>query len=137
MKICDTPLRYEIKYLNQNNISQIIATIKDISKGLKSEAFVYLDVQPYDTSWVQVVNEIEDTPFVKCIVTIRQDDWNRCFNKVNTNLHYSTLAVDLTEFEAKDILIICVKEVYAVLKYLKMLGMIVDTLKHYLNMCIS
>ena len=41
LKICDTPLRYEIKYLNQNNISQIIATIKDISKGLKSEAFVY------------------------------------------------------------------------------------------------
>lgn len=103
LKICGTPLRYEIKYLNQNNISQIIATIKDISKGLKSEAFVYIDVQPYDTSWVQVVNEIEDTPFVKCIVTIRQDDWNRCFNKVNTNLHYSTLAVDLTESEARDI----------------------------------
>lgn len=103
LKICDTPLRYEIKYLNQNNISQIIATIKDISKGLKSEAFVYLDVQPYDTSWVQLINEIENTPYVKCIVTIRQDDWNRCFNKVNTNLHYSTLAVDLTEFEAKDI----------------------------------
>ena len=103
LKICDTPLRYEIKYLNQNNISQIIATIKDISKGLKSEAFVYLDVQPYDTSWVQLINEIENTPYVKCIVTIRQDDWNRCINKVNTNLHYSTLAVDLTEFEAKDI----------------------------------
>ena len=103
LKICGTPLRYEIKYLNQNNISQIIATIKDISKGLKSEAFVYLDVQPYDTSWVQLINEIENTPYVKCIVTIRQDDWNRCFNKVNTNLHYSTLAVDLTEFEAKDI----------------------------------
>ena len=103
LKICDTPLRYEIKYLNQNNISQIIATIKDISKGLKSEAFVYLDVQPYDTSWVQLINEIENTPYVKCIVTIRQDDWNRCFNKVNKNLHYSTLAVDLTEFEAKDI----------------------------------
>ena len=103
LKICDTPLRYEIKYLNQNNISQIIATIKDISKGLKSEAFVYLDVQPYDISWVQLINEIENTPYVKCIVTIRQDDWNRCFNKVNTNLHYSTLAVDLTEFEAKDI----------------------------------
>ena len=103
LKICDTPLRYEIKYLNQNNISQIIATIKDISKGLKSEAFVYLDVQPYDTSRVQLINETENTPYVKCIVTIRQDDWNRCFNKVNTNLHYSTLAVDLTEFEAKDI----------------------------------
>ena len=103
LKICGTPLRYEIKYLNQNNISQIIATIKDISKGLKSEAFVYLDVLPYDTSWVQLINEIENTPYVKCIVTIRQDDWNRCFNKVNTNLHYSTLAVDLTEFEAKDI----------------------------------
>lgn len=103
LKICGTPLRYEIKYLNQNNISQIIATIKDISKGLKSEAFVYLDVQPCDTSWVQLINEIENTPYVKCIVTIRQDDWNRCFNKVNTNLHYSTLAVDLTEFEAKDI----------------------------------
>ena len=103
LKICGCPLRYEIKYVNQNNISQIIATVNDISKGLKSEAFVYLDVQPYDTSWIQVVNEIEDTPFVKCIVTIRQDDWNRCFNKINTNLHYSTLAVDLTEFEAKDI----------------------------------
>lgn len=103
LKICGCPLRYEIKYVNQNNISQIIATIKNISKGLKSEAFVYVDVQPYDTSWIQVVNEIEDTPFVKCIVTIRQDDWNRCFNKINTNLHYSTLAVDLTEFEAKDI----------------------------------
>ena len=103
LKICGTPLRYEIKYLNQNNISQIIATIKDISKGLKSEAFIYLDVLPYDTSWVQVVNEIENTPYVKCIVTIRQDDWNRCVNKVNTYLHYSTLAVDLTEFEAKDI----------------------------------
>lgn len=71
-------------------------------------------MQPYDTSWVQLINEIENTPYVKCIVTIRQDDWNRCFNKVNTNLHYSTLAVDLTEFEAKDILIIYVKEVYAV-----------------------
>ena len=103
LKICGCPLRYEIKYVNQNNISQIIATVKDVSKGLKSEAFVYLDVQPYDTSWIQVVNEIEDTPFVKCIVTIRQDDWNRCFNKVNTNLHYSTLAVDLTESEARDI----------------------------------
>ena len=103
LKICGCPLRYEIKYVNQNNISQIIATVKDISKGLKSEAFVYLDVQPYDTSWIQVVNEIEDTPFVKCIVTIRQDDWNRCFNKVNTNLNYSTLAVDLTESEARDI----------------------------------
>ena len=103
LKICSSPLRYEIKYVNQNNISQIIATIKDISKGLKSEAFVYLDVQPYDASWIQVINEIEDTPFVKCIVTIRQDDWNRCFNKINTNLHYSTLAVDLTESEARDI----------------------------------
>lgn len=103
LKICGCPLRYEIKYVNQNNISQIIATVKDISKGLKSEAFVYLDVRPYDTSWIQVVNEIEDTPFVKCIVTIRQDDWNRCFNKVNTNLNYSTLAVDLTESEARDI----------------------------------
>lgn len=103
LKICGTPLRYEIKYVNRNNISQIIATIKDISKGLKSEAFVYLDVLPYDTSWIQVVNEIEDTPFVKCLVTIRQDDWNRCKNKVNEKLHYSTLALDLTESEAKDI----------------------------------
>lgn len=103
LKICGCPLRYEIKYVNQNNISQIIATIKDISKGLKSEAFVYLDVQPYDTSWIQVINEIENTPYVKCIVTIRQDDWNRCFNKVNTTLHFSTLAVDLTESEARDI----------------------------------
>ena len=103
LKICGCPLRYEIKYVNQNNISQIIATIKDISKGLKSEAFVYLDVLPYDTSWIQVVNEIEDTPFIKCLVTIRQDDWNRCKNKVNEKLHYSTLALDLTESEAKDI----------------------------------
>ena len=103
LKICGTPLRYEIKYVNQNNISQIIATIKDISKGLKSEAFVYLDVLPYDTSWIQVVNEIEDTPFVKCLVTIRQDDWNRCKNKVNEKFHYSTLVLELTESEAKDI----------------------------------
>lgn len=64
LKICGTPLRYEIKYVNRNNISQIIATTKDISKGLKSEAFVYLDVLPYDTSWIQVVNEIEDTPLL-------------------------------------------------------------------------
>lgn len=103
LKICGTPLRYEVKYINQNNISQIIATIKDLSKGLKSTAFVYLDVQPYDTSWIQVVNEIEDVANVKCLVTIRQDDWNRCFNLVNANLHYSTLALDLTESEAKDI----------------------------------
>lgn len=103
LKICGTPLRYEVKYINQNNISQIIATIKDLSKGLKSTAFVYLDVQPYDTSWIQVVNEIEDVANVKCLVTIRQDDWNRCFNLVNANLHYSALTLDLTEQEARDI----------------------------------
>lgn len=103
LKICDTPLRYEIKYINQNNISQIIATIKDVSKGLKSDAFVYIDVMPSDNSWVSIVNEIENVPYIRCVVTIRQDDWNRCCNKIRTDLHYSTLFLDLTEHEAKDI----------------------------------
>ena len=94
---------YEIRNCNSNNISEVLATIETLTDKSPSKIVLYIDVQPSNSEWVQIVSAVADLKGVQCLVTIRQEDWNQHKNGLLQNISVAELEVSMNESEALDI----------------------------------
>lgn len=94
-------LIYQIKSKERDAL-RIINTLNSISNSIDDKIAIFIDVEPSDTVWREIVKEISRYPKFNVLVTIREEDWER--NKLyGADLRYSEIKLSLNKEEAEKI----------------------------------
>lgn len=97
------PYTYEIIGIGDKSHAQKIRnSLSGIAKSTDSQLMIYIDVEPGDMLWVDVVKAISVYPNFKILVTIREEDWKRSI-LTGADLTFEDIELELTELEAKEI----------------------------------
>lgn len=84
--------------LTNKFIQSIIAATKDINASV-----VFLvHVQPNTVEWIKVVREFSNTPSIRFLVTIREEDWRRAM-ATGINFLFESIELNLNRTEAETI----------------------------------
>lgn len=69
---------YELKQLpeNINKIYEVIETLEGISKGIRFPITIYIDIEPGNKEWINILIELSTNKHFNFLVTIREEDWN-------------------------------------------------------------
>jgi hypothetical protein len=96
-------LAYELVPLEniQSTLEQIQA-LKAFSKSLEIPILLYIDVQPGNQNWTQILSEFAYSKVFKFIITIREEDWNRTNDK-GVTFPFKDLELGLDKYEAEQI----------------------------------
>lgn len=93
-------LAFEIKDCNTENITEITASLLAIAKGLRIPALFYFDVNPSNQEWIKAISVLSGRELVRCIVTMRQEDWNVQKPRILSTFKVEDILLDLNEKEA-------------------------------------
>ncbi|MFA0834630.1 MAG: hypothetical protein ACC609_11550 [Methanobacterium formicicum] len=94
-------LTYQIKS-KERDAFKIIRTLNAISKSIDDHIAVFIDVEPTDNVWQEIVKEISRYQKFDILVTIREEDWNRS-SLSSVDLFYSEMELSLNKEEAEEI----------------------------------
>lgn len=94
-------LTYQIKSKERDAL-KIIRTLNAISKSIDDHIAIFIDVEPTDNVWQEIVKEISRYPKFDILVTIREEDWNRS-SLSSVDLFYSEMELSLNKEEAEEI----------------------------------
>lgn len=83
------------------DVLPIITTLHAISKSIDDNIALYIDVEPGDTAWPDIVKNLNRYPQFHIFVTIREEDWNR--STLSNDLIFSEVELKLNEEEAENI----------------------------------
>lgn len=71
-------LRFEVRRIDDLRHAQSISTaLLEHVTAAGALAFLYVDVQPRDRNWIEVVERIARHRDVRLLVTVREEDWTR------------------------------------------------------------
>ena len=110
---------YELKLSNNyNEVYETINSLNALSKSLSFPVLVYIDVNPQNIYWNDLLKELSAKNNLHFLITIRQEDWNRTtlgtdyifheiellFNKTEASFIYKSLSnfkkdLKFTDFE--------------------------------------
>lgn len=89
------------KILSEENSIEIYSAISGIARNNSASKIIYIDVSPYDTTWLwiceQICNHNDD---IKLIITIREEDFRRVSIDYN-KIHFAEIELALNKEEAK------------------------------------
>ena len=94
-------LTYQIKSKERDAL-KIIRTLNAISKSIDDHIAIFIDVEPTDNVWQEIVKEISRYQKFDILVTIREEDWNRS-SLSSVDLFYSEMELSLNKEEAEKI----------------------------------
>jgi GTPase SAR1 family protein len=94
-------LTYQIKSKERDAL-KIIRTLNAISKSIDDHIAIFIDVEPTDNVWQEIVKEISRYQKFDILVTIREEDWNRS-SLSSVDLFYSEMELYLNKEEAEEI----------------------------------
>lgn len=94
------PFVYNIKSKGRDAF-KIVRAMKGISRSVGTIT-VFLDIEPGDTVWPEIVKELSRYPSFEVLVTIREEDWKRA-TLSQADLLYSEIELSLTKSEAQEI----------------------------------
>lgn len=94
-------LTYQIKSKERDAL-KIIRTLNAISKSIDDHIAIFIDVEPTDNVWHEIVKEISRYQKFDILVTIREEDWNRS-SLSSVDLFYSEMELSLNKEEAEEI----------------------------------
>lgn len=70
--------RYEIPLIQDSMHARSIAlALRGKMNAVEVPLFVYIDVRPGNTAWIELVQALSRYPQAHVLVTIREEDWNR------------------------------------------------------------
>lgn len=96
-------MAYEIRNCNPKTINDVLASLSAIAKGLRIPAMFYFDVSPSNQEWIEAISLLAGRKDVRCLVTIRQEDWNILYPQISSTFKFADIALDLHREEAKQI----------------------------------
>lgn len=96
-----TSLIYEVS-LQQDPIktNEAISAIAALTKGLKVPVYFILHISPNTTSWLKIAREFASHPYLRLLVTIRNEDWFRAQSSEIDFLH-TDVELELSQDEAE------------------------------------
>ncbi len=99
-----TNYSYQINYIEgKSHARRIINTLYGISKSVDLPLMIYIDVEPGNVEWTEIVKEVANnyTKF-KVLVTIREEDWKRS-SLTGADLIFSEMELNFNRLEAEKI----------------------------------
>lgn len=96
-------IAYEIRNCNPKNVNDVLASLSAITKGLKIPAMFYFDVNPSNREWIEAISILAGKKDVRCLVTMRQEDWNIQYPRISSTFNYEEITLELHREEAKQI----------------------------------
>jgi len=96
---CASTTVFELKHLPENitSIYDVVNSLEGISKGIKFPITIYIDVEPGNKEWINILSELASKKNFNFLVTIREEDWN----SIEVGDKFSFSEIELT-FEAKE-----------------------------------
>lgn len=94
-------IAFEICNLTPDLSPDVIATVKQISSGLKIPVLIYMDVKPGESEWVKILREFTEENMVHLLISVREEDWNQNSSRINHLTQYAELSLALSLEEAK------------------------------------
>ncbi|MDD4991812.1 MAG: hypothetical protein PHR83_06225 [Paludibacter sp.] len=69
---------YELKQLpeNINKVYEVIEALEGISKGIRFPITIYIDIEPGNKDWINILIELSTNKHFNFLITIREEDWN-------------------------------------------------------------
>lgn len=91
----------ELKHLPENitTIYDVINSLEGISKGIRFPLTIYIDVEPGNKEWIQVLRELAHKENFNFLVTIREEDWNSI--EVGDKFDFSEIELTFEQEEAE------------------------------------
>jgi hypothetical protein len=92
--------RFEVTVIDGRSHALNIATaLLGHLRALNERAYVYIDVQPANTAWPELVRSLIALPEVHTLVTIREEDWKRSAG-IGTFVRFRDVELRFEEMEA-------------------------------------
>lgn len=93
-------MAYEIRNCNPQNLNDILLSLTAITHGLRIPAMFYFDVNPSNLEWIEAITLLADRKDVRCLVTIRQEDWNIQYSRICSSFMFVDVTLELQREEA-------------------------------------
>ena len=88
-------MAYEIRNCNLKNVNDVLASLSGIAKGLKIPAMFYFDVNPSNPEWIEAISVLAGRKDVRCLVTMRQEDWNIQYPRISSTFKFEDITLEL------------------------------------------
>lgn len=86
----------------QLEIQEQVQALQELSRSIGFPFLVYLDVEPGNTKWVDVLNDLEGQENLRLLVTIRTEDLNRSTTK-DKYFEFAEIELNFEIDEARDL----------------------------------
>lgn len=96
-------MAYEIRNCNLKNVNDVLASLSAIANGLRIPAMFYFDVNPSNQEWIEAISVLADRKDIRCLVTMRQEDWNVQYPRISYSFKYEDITLELRREEAVQI----------------------------------
>lgn len=92
---------YELKHLPENlsTIYDVIISLEGISKGIRFPITIYIDVEPGNKEWINILKELASNKNFNFLVTIREEEWNSI--EVGDKFNFSEIELSFEQEEAE------------------------------------
>jgi|GEM_PF-1585961 len=98
---CSDSTVFELVQLPENiqTVYEIINSLEGISKGITFPITIYIDIEPGNKQWVNILKELASKKNFNFIITIREEDWNTI--EVGDKFRFSEIELYLDKTEAE------------------------------------
>lgn len=97
------PIAFEITNCDKYSFCKVCASIEEMVAGLYVPILLYMDVVPSNSEWFSLVNSFASYKYVRLLVSIREDDWHQHQAKLNMQVSFKDIHLELTKNEAEKI----------------------------------
>lgn len=95
--------RFQVRRIDNRQDSLTVASaLSGHAKAIGVPVTVYLDVQPGDRSWTELIQLLAPLPNLRVLVTVREEDWRRA-SLSGAEVAFQDIALDFDEGEARQL----------------------------------
>jgi hypothetical protein len=94
--------RFQIQLIeNRQHVHSTATALSGHANALKIPLVVYFDVSPRDQDWFELVDRLTNQPFIRVLVTIREEDFRR--TNIPSHIDFEDVNLEFNEEEAYQI----------------------------------
>jgi len=98
---CTGLWRFQVRRIdNRQDALTVASALSGHAKAIGVPVTVYLDVQPGDRSWTELIQLLAPLPNLRVLVTVREEDWRRA-SLSGAEVAFQDIALDFDEAEAR------------------------------------
>ena len=94
-------LAFEILSCDMYSLSNLRATLTELCTGLTVPVTLYFDAKPADDSWILLVKTFSVVKNVRCLISLRNEDWNQYRSRLGSEVMYKDIELTLNKAEAQ------------------------------------